>query len=502
MKIVIYQTSDVHGYIYPTNYLNPNGVGFLKIATFIEEDQKKYDASLKIENGDFIQGSAFANYLATKNNDSSDLLIQALNSLNFDVFILGNHEFNYGVAHLTKAYKQVENKILAANILGLPFKTKPYNIFDYQGFKIGVIGLTTKYIPNWEDAEKISGLTFLDVVDTYQKYEAELTQLCDLIIVSYHGGFEADFFETSVFKLSEENQAGALLKKFNSIDILLTGHQHQVIQQKIDDAIVSMPGVNGSYLTKIVIDTKTKKIEHELIDIAMYTLENHPNTEKIFHQSHQEFLLYLDKVIGQLDEDILIDDDFHARLYGHPFINLTHQIQQEISNADISVACLFDNSKGFSKNITVRDVLLNFPFPNTLKVLKMTGQQIKNVIEKSLTYFIIENENIAINPKFLYPKPLNYNYDLFYGLEYTVDLTKPEFQRIVKLEKDHEPFDLEKNYLVVLTNYRVNNKDIYPEYSMAEVVKEINIEINEIVLNYFLKHKKVTISKQKSIIIK
>lgn len=189
MKIVIYQTSDLHGYVYPTNYVDEKSLGILKIGSYILKDEKNYDGSLKIDCGDLVQGSALAHYLS-KQKMKNNPIIECLETIGYDAYVLGNHEFNYGLEYLSSAYEKVSNKLLNANIKGLPFGSKPYTIFDFNGFKIGCIGLTTGFIPNWEHEKNIPDLEFLDPVDMYGKYEKELKEKSDMIIVCYHGGFE------------------------------------------------------------------------------------------------------------------------------------------------------------------------------------------------------------------------------------------------------------------------------------------------------------------------
>ena len=87
-------------------------------------------------------------------------IIEGLEAIGYDAYVLGNHEFNYGLDYLNKSYGQYRIKYINANIEGLPFKTKPYKIFDFNGFKIACIGFTTSFIPNWEQECNIKGLKF------------------------------------------------------------------------------------------------------------------------------------------------------------------------------------------------------------------------------------------------------------------------------------------------------------------------------------------------------
>ena len=146
MKLAIYHTTDLHGYVYPTNYITEQNLGILKIGSYILSDEKNYEASLKVDCGDLIQGSPLTHYLS-KQNYENNIVIDAMKAIGYDAYVIGNHEFNYGLNYLYNSYKNISNKIINANITGLNLDTKPYKIFDYNGFKIACIGLTTSFIP-------------------------------------------------------------------------------------------------------------------------------------------------------------------------------------------------------------------------------------------------------------------------------------------------------------------------------------------------------------------
>lgn len=494
MKIVIYQTSDLHGYIYPTNYVNDQPLGFLKIASYILNDEKKYDASLKIDCGDLVQGSALTHFLS-KQAIEENPIIKGLEFINYNVYVLGNHEFNYGLEYLTNAYNKVSDKVINANIKGLPFNTKPYEVFDFNGFKIGCIGFTTVYIPNWEQEVNIKNLEFLDIVKQYAKYEKELKDKCDFIIVCYHGGFEKSLEDntTPTEALTKENQGSELLEKFDSIDMVLSGHQHRSFITKINGVLCSQPLNNGQNFTKIVLDTETKEIEYDLLQVKDLDIKIDENLQSIFEEVESKLQVYLDQEIGEFEKDILVDDIFEARLKGHPFVNFLHEVHLDAGQADFSALSMFDSTIGFKKVVSIRDVLVNYPYPNTLKILKVKGEKIKEAMEKSATYFVVENDEVRVNISFLEPKVQHYNYDTFGGMTYEVDLNREFGDRIVSIKKDNVDIDLEEYYTVVMNNYRATNTAIYPSYEGAETVGEINLDISEVIINYIQNKKKVNV---------
>ena len=492
MKLAIYQTSDLHGFVYPTNYVTKQQLGILKIGSYILEDEENYDASLKVDCGDLIQGSVLTNYLSRKQIKSNPI-IEGLEKINYDAYVLGNHEFNYGLDYLTNSYKHISDKVINSNIKGLPFDTKPYKIFDFDGFKIGCLGITTSFIPNWENENNIKNIEFLNPVDMYQKYEKELKEKSDLIIVCYHGGFEKSLDEKMIptESLTKENQGSELLEKFDSIDIILSGHQHRSFITKINGVICSQPLNNGQTFAKIILDTDTKEMSYELVDVSKLENDINKDLEKIFTSIQSDLKDFLDTEIGHLDKDIIVDDIFLARLEGHPFINLLHKIQLDISNADFSAVSLFDCAIGFKKNITIKDVLINYPFANTLKVLKITGSKLKEAIEKSATYFTLENNEVQISEDFLLPKVQNYNYDTYAGLTYEIDLTRERGDRVISMKKDNKDIDMDKYYTIVLSNYRASNTSVYAAYENAEIEKEINVDMSEIIMDYLQTKNKI-----------
>ena len=492
MKIVIYQTSDLHGYVYPTNYVTEQNLGILKIGSYMKKDELNYDASLKIDCGDLIQGSAITHYLY-KHEMERNPIIDGLENIKYDAYVLGNHEFNYGLDYLNKSYSIVSDKIINGNIQGLGFYTKPYKIFEFDGFRIGCIGFTTSFIPNWERECNIVGLTFNDPVKAYAKYEQELKENCDFIIVCYHGGFEKSLEDntTPTEALTKENQGSELLEKFDSIDMILSGHQHRSFITKIDNRICSQPLNNGQNFTKIVIDTETKEINYELVEVKNIDVEIDEELQNVFEDVESKLQLYLDQEIGTFDKDIIVDDIFSARLNGHPIINFLHEVHLEVGNADFSALSLFDSTIGFHKNVSIRDVLINYPYPNTLKILKVKGENIKKAIEKAATYFVLEDNKVVVNSTFLKPKVQNYNYDTFGGLTYEIDLNREFGDRVISMKRNGEDIDLEQYYSVVMNNYRATNTSIYPSYEGSEVLGEINIDIGEIIIDYIQNKKNI-----------
>ncbi|MCJ7690663.1 MAG: metallophosphoesterase, partial [Clostridiaceae bacterium] len=235
-QLTILETSDVHGYVLPINYSDNSYVncGLAALSTIITKERKLNQNTLLIDNGDMLQGTALTYFHAKINNNMPNPMIKAMNLMAYDAAIIGNHEFNYGRDYLDNAIKTSNFPWLCANITKKTtvesFTKRPYIVKTFDnGLRVGVLGLTTKYIPNWEKPEIINDLNFEDVVESANKWLKIMKkqEATDINIVSYHGGFERDL-ETGVptETLTGENQGYALCEKVNNIDVLLTGHQH------------------------------------------------------------------------------------------------------------------------------------------------------------------------------------------------------------------------------------------------------------------------------------
>ncbi|MCM2674420.1 bifunctional metallophosphatase/5'-nucleotidase [Alkalicoccobacillus plakortidis] len=508
IQLNVFETSDVHGHIMPHRYRTEDDLplGLAKIGSLIKEVRSKENHVLVVDNGDLIQGTPLTTYFSKLDTDQEHPLIRAANLLDYDAAVLGNHEFNFGLDTLNQAVQNSTFPWLAANIVDEQTKEcyfgKPYIVKDYDGAKVALLGLTTQYIPNWEDPNHIVGLEFVDCVESAKKWVSHIRQheQPDVLIVSYHGGFERNP-ENGELEEREtgENQGYALCHEVEGIDLLLTGHQHRLLTGKCGDVHILQPGCFGAAVGKAVIELEKNSdkwqitsIQTELLDLDHVKAD--PAIVKASDLLEKEVQGWLDEPIGYVEGSLRIEDAFDVRLNKHPFTEFINKVQMEASNTAISSTALFDNtSKGFPDKITIRDVMSNYIYPNTLKVLEITGEELKAALERSASYFMLTDGEPAINPAFLYPKPQHYNYDMWEGIRYTIDLLKPEGERIVQLEDEHgEPIQLGKTYEVVMSNYRASGGGEYTMFKDKPVIREMQDDMTDLIIQYVQKHQTIS----------
>ncbi|MGN7174691.1 bifunctional metallophosphatase/5'-nucleotidase [Cytobacillus sp. SAFR-174] len=507
--LTILATSDVHGHVYPYYYGTDENAehGLGKLAALIKREKEQSEISILIDNGDLIQGTPLTYYYSRYLKNQKNPMIQILNKLEYDAAVIGNHEFNYGKNTLARAVSESNFPWLSANILfnstketyfGLPYKIKTFA----NGLKTAVIGVTTQYIPNWEKRQHIEQLSFESAVVSLKRWVSYIQEeeKPDLIIVSYHGGFEKDI---KTGELTEEqtgeNEAYRICTDVPGIDVLITGHQHRFIEgEQVNGVSIVQPGFNGQALAKVtvkfrkrhndwLIDEKNSALiypngimpDHEVLQLAGYYESKTQN--------------WLDTVIGEIEGDMVIKDIFKARLNEHPLIEFINKVQMEAAGADISCTALFhEGAPGFKSKVTMREIVSNYIYPNSLCVLRISGKDIKDALERSASYFELNSDGeIIVNPEFSYPKPQHYNYDMWEGIEYKIDVSRPRGSRITELLYKGHPIREDGEYHAVMNNYRAAGGGGYYMFKDKPVVKEILTDMTELLAGYFSEKGKV-----------
>ncbi|WP_332238208.1 bifunctional metallophosphatase/5'-nucleotidase [Sporolactobacillus sp. KGMB 08714] len=507
MKLVILETSDVHGNIYPISYANNErrDLGMGRIATLVRRERKACPNVLLIDDGDMIQGTPLLYYYARFDDRRPNPMIVLANRLGYDCAVFGNHEFDFGIGLLAETVRNSAFPWLAANILdrktGKPFFGRPYIIKTFaNGLRAAVLGLTTKYIPNWENAENIPDMQFADPVEAAKKWVPVLKERkrADIIIVSYHGGFERNL-ETSETegKPTGENQGYRLCMEVPDIDVLLTGHQHRLIGgRQIKGVTVVQPGSNGSFLGRVTLDLVRKggrwSITGKVSDLlSVRAVPEDRELLKLTDGYEKDTQAWLDRPLGRIEGDMTVGDPMDVRMHDHPLIEFINDLQMKVSGADISSTALFNNeSPGLPHDVSMRDIVANYIYPNTLRVIRISGRDMLDALERSASYFKqYDGEPHKDGESFTAPKLQHYNYDMWEGIDYVIDISKPVGRRITKLEYHGEPVQMGRNYDVVMNNYRSGGGGDYLMFRNKPVVKDIPVDVSEIIANEILEKK-------------
>ena len=492
-QLKIYFTSDLHGYIYPTDYTDTTEkpLGLLNILSNYDKDGN----TLIIDGGDTIQGSPLMTFLSSENLEKHPMA-QVMNKGGYDYITLGNHEFNYGYDYLKSYLTHLDAKCLCANIVDktgvLPIASSDIKVME-NGLKVGVIGFTTDFIPIWEKAYNLTNFDVLDTFSSIQHIHDELKSQVDVLIGVYHGGFEYDLTTHEQLSTSSENIAYKICKELQ-FDLLLTGHQHVPLQNQdlFGTHIIQTPHNASKYAQ---VNTTYSDDASVTIESSLNPVEINPQKE-LYNELmplEKRVQTWLDSPVGYLNVELQPDDRINMAVNGSMLANFINQIQLEVADCDLSCTSFANAVKGFNTSVTVRDIVSTYVYPNTLVVLEVTGDVLKQALEVCASYIHNENGELSVARRFLQPKVSHYNYDFFSNVFYTFDLTKPVGERVTSMivnEKEVQPDD---TFSLVMNNYRSSGVGGYEFFRQCKVLKEIQVEMTEIIINYFKEHQHVTV---------
>lgn len=498
MNIKILATTDIHGSIFPTDYTtaqNHSDLGLAKIASAIK--QIKDTNSILIDNGDAFQGSPLMTY-ALENTEKNPIS-EIFNMMNYDYFNLGNHDFNYGPEVLFNFIDNTQAKLLTSNIF---YKGKALGktyIHEIDGQSIALIGVTTHYIPNWEQVHNIKDFSFKDAYTHLKEEVQHYKDKVDYVIGVYHGGLEKDPKTGDPTEtLTTENQ-GYQMSTIDGLDVLITGHQHRSLVEMLHDTLVTQ----STFKAKEFVKIQLQKQNSSAYLIPVDSIEADEAIITKFQDLQNQTQTWLDQSIGYIkDMDLLVHDENQARIVKHPIISFLNQIQLDKTGADIAAIALFNDAKGFNQSITIRDIVATYPYPNTMVVKKMNGKILKEMLEWSAKYFTLDKDGkVTADPKYVLPKPEHYNYDMFDGIEYTIKVSNPIGSRIQNLTFKGKSIQDDDEFTVAMNNYRAAGGGDYEMVLKAPTVKEISEEMIDTMIDYLKVHSPVVVNHQNNILV-
>jgi len=243
-------------------------------------------------------------------------------------------------------------------------------------------------------------------------------------------------------------------------------------------------------IADIVLDTR--KIEHNLRSMSDYPFN--PEIETLIKPFDDETQIWLDQKLGHIEGyDFLVKDPFDARVHKHPYVSFINHVQKEVTHADISATALFNQVLGLGPDISYRDLVNNYVYPNSLIVKEMTGKTLRAYLEQCADYFMVKDNQLIVNPLFDEPKPQHFNYDMLEGIDYTLKISNPLGARVIELKhnsKDVRDTDL---FTVAMNNYRASGGGNFHMIPACKTVLEIQRDMTDILAEYIQNKKIVTI---------
>lgn len=486
-NLTIFFTSDTHGYLSPVDYATGK-----RAATGVANCMAQFandGNTLIIDGGDTLQGSPLTYFLHKKGSAEHSLPAQILNIGGYDFVTLGNHDFNYGPENLQLYLRELSARCLCANVEGLEGVESTAIVKMRNGLRVGLTGIVTHYVNVWEKPENLKGITITEPIPAAKKALAALrAEKVDVAVCIYHGGFESDLDTGARLTDSDENQGYRICEELG-FDVLLTGHQHIALAgRKVFNTYVCQTPDKARQFVRMEVAVEDGKVtaESTLLPAGDVT---QPEAWELLRGIEEKTAAWLDTPVGHLDTALIPASPLEMALHGSYIANFFNQVQLEASGADISASCLANEVKGFDCDVTIRDIVVTYVYPNTLHTLLADRSVLKEALERCAEYFTLEADGtVRVSDAFLKPKVEHYNFDYFAGIEVTMDLHRALGDRVTSIRWQGEELPEDRKLTLCMNNYRATGTGGYGCYLRCEKVREQTTEIAELIMDYVMNH--------------
>ncbi|MCA5012099.1 MULTISPECIES: bifunctional metallophosphatase/5'-nucleotidase [unclassified Enterococcus] len=465
--VTILGTSDIHGrymaWDYATDVENKIG-SFAQIGTIVKEIRAKNDNVLLVDAGDLIQDNSAELY----KDDEPHPATEVLKALDYDVWTMGNHEFDYGFGVLDKITDQFEGGVLAGNVAledGTPYYDA-YKIVEQDGVKIGFIGMTTPMVAEFKkDTDIFDGKKLTDPVEETKKAVKDLKKKVDVLVGVVHMGIdnENDVHNTGVADMAEA---------VPELDVVFAGHMHTLVEEEfINDVLIVEPDKYGRYVSRVDIDLVKKGDSYEVkkkagsaIEVASY--EEDQEINDLLQASHEKARKDANTVLGELTGMDLVPKDeikgiSSAQIQETPLVNFFGEVMLHYSqNADVVAFQIDTDTPSLDMGeIKKKDIARNYQFTDgEVTVYDITGKDLKDYMEWGADYYNQTKPGDVTVSYNIERRSSKYNTnDRFYNVKYDIDLSKKAGERITNLRRlDETPITDGENLKIGMNQYRMN----------------------------------------------
>ena len=480
VELRVIETSDMHGSFFPYDFLNhrPKAGSTARVSSYVNSLRRHYgDRLLLLDNGDILQGqplSYFSNFIDTTD---TNIAAQVVNYLRYDAQTIGNHDIEPGHKVYDKWMKEVRCPVLGANIIdtrtGRPY-AKPYTILVRDGVRIAVLGMVTPAIPNWLSPDIWSGLRFDDMVATAKRWMPVLRgkEKADVVIGLFHSGKDGGITTATYM----EDASEAVAREVPGFDLVLFGHDHtrhnDFVTNTAGRRVLCLDPANNAMSVadaRICLSKARGKWTVDSVTGSIQSVVGQPIDEA--YQAH--FKSYINKVsqfnnepIGTFRHTIRTADCFFGN---SAFNDLILNLELSITGADIALSApLLFNDSIKAGPIAMSDMFKLYKYENMLYVMRLTGEEVRRHLEMSYDlwfntmsgpgdHLLLLDRRTDGDAQRMGFKNLSFNFDSAAGIDYTVDVSKPDGQKVTILRMSNgQPFDPGRWYRVAVNSYRAN----------------------------------------------
>ena len=470
VNIKLLGTSDIHGRIVPWSYgadVEDKSGSYAQIATYVKDVRKNNKNVVLVDVGDAIQDNQVDVFAKDKKYYKDHPIPKVLNEMKYDIFVLGNHEFNFGMKALDEILKDIKAKKLTANFYHKK-NDKRYidatTIIEKDGVKLGIIGLSTPMSAKFEeDTGNLKDMKFTSPTEEARTQVEKLkAKGVDAIIVIAHMGIENEN------KIPDTGMRD-VINAVDGIDVVIAGHMHKdVPSETIKNTLITEPHRYGTVVSEVdlTFDINDKKevklVKKESKTVPVKALEADKKIVEIYKPYHEKLRELNNVVIGQTANEMVPQETKHgvsaAFSKDTGLSSFINDVEQHYSGADV-VTFSFDHQKARMDkgDIKKKDIIFNYRYAGgDVTVYELTGKQLKEYMEWSANYFdTIQPGDTEYRYNAERKKSKYVTYDIFGGVNYKIDLRNPQGSKIVDLTlADGKPVTDDMKLKVGMNSYR------------------------------------------------
>ncbi len=499
--VVILATSDIHGNIWGYSYgsdAETGDDGMARLYTYISKVRKQNDIVFLVDAGDEIQGNVMTDDIANKAPDNEHPVMSAMNYIGYDAMTVGNHEFDWGIDTMEKILQQADFPILGANVRDKDegcVTGDDWVVIERGGVRLAVIGVCTPDVPMWDgDKEGVADTVFEPADVAVGNAIKEIGDKADIILVSAHMGQYAEYDQTG-----QSDSGEKIVQENPKVDILQLGHMHITVNDRIGEVPAVAVRNAGKEIARIDVtldkDNNIKDISTSIVSMKDYEPSDEIRDIPVVKELHEQAKNFVkdgagtdtvkDKgeLLGISSAKFQPENEIkgipEGRLKDTAVVDLILNVQLQRSGADVTAGPLYKDTSDLPEGeIYYSDINDIYPFDNVLCTLYVTGAELKRYMEWSAAAYNRWKPgdiNISFNPD--HP---GYMQDYFAGVDYDINLSRPEGERIENVMFKGKPLGDDQILKLAVNNYRYASviKPLkfakgYCDWESAELIRDM-----------------------------
>ncbi len=489
----IVSTTDAHGHIRGWDYFADTAEsarGLARLATVVDSVRRAFpQGTILLDAGDFLQGTPLAYVASRPDARGPNPIVAAMNAMRYDAVVIGNHEFNYGLPALDRALSGARFPVVAANVSrhdGRPAWPAVAWI-EREGVRIAVIGETTPWSMVWDKLNLDGKATLGDILASVRtQAKAARAAGADVVIVLAHAGLDGGSGGgVAVAGIPPENPMAEVARDVPEVDVIVFGHSHrEVADTAINGVLLVQPRNWGASASIVSLRMERsgpgwRVASRRGVIVRAAGHGEDPSVVGAVEAGHEAARTWANTVIGTTDVAWQTDS---SRTADTPIVDFIGEVMRRATGADLASTAVFSTRVRMpAGKITAARLAQLYPYDNTIRVLRLSGAQLKAFLERSAEYYKVTGSGAAAKAA---PDPafIGYNFEVVVGASYDIYLDRAPGSRIVGLAVRGRPVAATDSFNVALSNYRASGTGGYGMLIGAPVVADDQREVRQLLI--------------------